>query len=528
MALPARRGKTPARFRRQLVTPPSNRGSFPLRLESSLFDDRFAALGCSALNLSRAHPPPANVPESTKPNRETLGAKGQSPSLAASIGLFDATMVVMGGIVGSGIFINPYVVASLVHTPALILGAWLAGGAIALVGAFVYAELAGRMPAVGGQYAYLREAYHPLFGFLYGWVLLFVIGAGGTAAVAVTFAKYFHTLSQTSVSENLIAVAAVASLTLINCLGVRAGTGVQSLFMVLRILAIILVAVCGAWLVMRHAAPPGPVWHPLLDRPISFDFLSVLGATMIPVLFAYGGWQTTNFIAAEIRDPRKNLPRALLLGVVGVIVLYVTVNFFYVQALGPAGLASTSTPASELMRRALGGKGAALIAAAIAASTIGFLSNAMLTYPRVYFAMADDGVFPRIFARVGSSTRVPVWSIALQGLLTISVVLLGTYEQILSYVVVMDWVFFGLSASCLFVFRRRERLNASSETASTGYRVPGHPWTTGLFTTVAALIVLNTIYKYPRNSAIALCILFLGVPVYFLLRRFEGRRGRTE
>jgi basic amino acid/polyamine antiporter, APA family len=528
MALPGHYCKTPTRFRCHLVTPPSNRDSFPLRLESSLFDDRFAPLGCSALNLLRAHPPLVNVPESNKPNPEPLGAKGESPSLAASIGLFDATMVVMGGIVGSGIFINPYVVASLVHTPALILGAWLAGGAIALVGAFVYAELAGRMPAVGGQYAYLRKAYHPLFGFLYGWVLLFVIGAGGTAAVAVTFAKYFHALSQTGVSENLVAVVAVASLTLINCLGVRAGTGVQSFFMVLRILAIILVAACGAWLVMRPAAAPGPVWHPLLDRPVSFDFLSVLGATMIPVLFAYGGWQTTNFIAAEIRDPRKNLPRALLLGVVGVIVLYVSVNFFYVQALGPAGLASTSTPASELMRRALGGKGAALIAAAIAASTLGFLSNAMLTYPRVYFAMADDGVFPRIFARVGSSTRVPVWSIALQGLLTISVVLLGTYEQILSYVVVMDWMFFGLSASCLFVFRRRERLNASSETASTGYRVPGHPWTTGLFTAVAVLIVLNTIYKYPRNSAIALCILFLGVPVYFLLRRFEGRRNRSD
>lgn len=464
-----------------------------------------------------------------KPTQPPPAAKESSSGLAARIGLFDATMVVMGGIVGSGIFINPYVVAGLVHTPGLILGAWIAGGAIALVGAFVYAELAGRMPAVGGQYAYLREAYHPIFGFLYGWVLLFVIGAGGTAATAVTFAKYFHELSRTGVSENFIAVAAVASLTVINCLGVRAGTGVQSFFMVLRILAIILVAACGAWLVMRPAAVPGPAWHPLLDRPVSFDLLTVLGATMVPVLFAYGGWQTTNFIAAEIRDPRKNLPRALLLGVIGVIALYVSVNFFYVQALGPVGLAATGTPASELMRRALGGRGAALIAAAIATSTLGFLSNAMLTYPRVYFAMAEDGVFPRIFARLGSGTRVPVWSIALQGLLTCSVVLLGTYEQILSYVVVMDWVFFGLSASCLFVFRRREKRQASGEGSSTtGYRVPGHPWTTGLFTGIAWLIVLNTIYKYPRNSAIALCILFVGVPVYFLLRRLEARRISQE
>lgn len=468
------------------------------------------------------------MPKPNHPGQTDPSAKVSSGGLAARIGLFDATMVVMGGIVGSGIFINPYVVAGLVHTPGLILGAWLAGGALALVGAFIYAELAGRMPAVGGQYAYLREAYHPIFGFLYGWVLLFVIGAGGTAATAVTFAKYFHELSQAGVSENFIAVGAVAILTLINCAGVRAGTGVQSFFMVLRIVAIVLVAGCGGWLVLNHRAVPGPAWHPLLDRPVSFDLLTVVGATMVPVLFAYGGWQTTNFIAAEIRDPRKNLPRALLLGVIGVIVLYVSVNFFYVQALGPVGLAATGTPASELMRRALGGRGAALIAAAIAASTLGFLSNAMLTYPRVYFAMAEDGVFPRIFAKLGSTTRVPVWSIALQGLLTISVVLLGTYEQILSYVVVMDWVFFGLSASCLFVFRRREKVRNSGEASAAGYRVPGHPWTTGLFTGVAWLIVLNTIYKYPRNSAIALCILFVGVPVYFLLRRLETRRLGQE
>jgi APA family basic amino acid/polyamine antiporter len=463
----------------------------------------------------------APVPKAAHSIPAARDPKVSSPGLTPSLGLFAATMVVMGGIVGSGIFINPYVVAGLVHTPALILGAWAAGGALALLGAFVYAELGARMPAVGGQYAYLREAFHPLFGFLYGWVLLFVIGAGGTAATAVTFAKYFHELSRSSLPESTIAVAAVAALTLINCLGVRAGSGVQSLFMVLRILAIVLVASCGAWIAMRPAAVPGPAWHPLLDRPVSFDLLTVFGATMVPVLFAYGGWQTTNFIASEIRDPRKNLPRALLLGVIGVIVLYVTVNFVYVQALGPAGLAATSTPASELMRRALGRIGAALIAAAIAISTLGFLSNAMLTYPRVYFAMAEDGVFPRVFARLGSRTRVPVWSIALQGALTITVVLLGTYEQILSYVIAMDWIFFGLSASCLFVFRRREKRAAESSgrpLPPPGYRVPGHPWTTLIFTAASFLIVLNTIYKYPRNSGIALCILFAGIPVYFLLR----------
>lgn len=435
-------------------------------------------------------------------------------------------MVVMGGIIGSGIFINPYVVAKLVHTPALILGAWIAGGVLALIGAFIYAELADRMPRVGGQYAYIREAYHPVLGFLFGWAELFVIGAGGSAAVVVTFARYFRELTQTSASENLIAIISVTLLVLINSMGVSAGSGVQSLFMVLRIVGVSLVVACGARFILGPGAPH-PLWHPLLDRPISLDLLTVLGATMIPILFAYGGWQTSNFIAGEIRDPRKNLPRALLLGVLGVIGLYVSVNFVYVEALTPAGLAATSTPASEVMRRALGSFGARLIAVAIAISTIGFLSQAMLTFPRVYFAMAEDGVLPRGIARLSSRSRAPVVAIALQGAVILTVVLLGTFEQILSYVVVMDWLFFGLTASCVFVFRSREKraMPASPPAGSEipGYRIPGHPWTTALFTAAAWLIVLNTIYKYPRNSGVALCILFAGVPVYFALQKMIRR-----
>jgi basic amino acid/polyamine antiporter, APA family len=469
------------------------------------------------------------LPDST-PSREAQIPSpqlGPRPTLAARLGLYDATMLVMGGIVGSGIFINPYVVARLVHTPALILGAWLAGGAIALAGAFIYAELADRMPKVGGQYAYIREAYHPLLGFLYGWISLVVIHAGGSAAVAVTFAKYFSVFSHGAVPEKFIAVAVVLVFTVVNCLGVRAGGGVQSVFMLLRIVAIAMIVACGAWLIFW----PSPnaartAWFPLLDRPLSFDLLAVFGATMIPVLFAYGGFQTSNYVAGEIREPRKNLPKALLLGVIGVIVLYVSANFIYVQALSPAGLAGTATPASAVMSRvpgSLGGSlGGALIAVAIAISTLGFLSQAMLSYPRVAFAMAEDGVLPSVFARLGLRSRAPVAAIALLGGLISATVLLGTYEQILSYVVVMDWLFFGLSASCLFIFRARDaRGGAAAQEA--GYRVPGHPWTTGVFVAVAWLVVLNTIYKYPRNAGIALCILFAGIPVYFL---FRGRSGR--
>jgi len=452
---------------------------------------------------------------------------GPRPTLAARLGLFDATMLVMGGIVGSGIFINPYVVAGLVHTPALILGAWLAGGAIALAGAFIYAELADRMPKVGGQYAYIRDAYHPLAGFLYGWISLLTIHAGGSAAVAVTFAKYFHVFSHDAISEKWIAVAVVLLFTVVNCLGVRAGGGVQSVFMLLRIAAIAMIVACGVRLIFWP--PPGAAhtaWFPLLDRPLSFDLLTVFGATMIPVLFAYGGFQTSNYVAAEIRDPRENLPKALLLGVIGVIVLYLAANFIYVQALSPAGLAATSTPASTVMSRALGTVGGALIAIAIAISTLGFLSQAMLSYPRVAFAMAEDGVLPGMFARLGTRSRAPVAAIALLGALISATVLLGSYEQILSYVVVMDWLFFGLSASCLFVFRARD-VRSGAAAQESGYRVPGHPWTTGGFVAVAWLVVLNTIYKYPRNAGVALCILFAGVPVYFLVSG-RARRPRSS
>ena len=447
--------------------------------------------------------------------------------LTARLGIFDATMVVMGGIIGSGIFINSYVVAKLVHTPAMILGAWLAGGALALIGAFVYAELANRMPKVGGQYAYIREAYDSLLGFLYGWVSLLVINAGGTAAVAVTFGKYFREFSHGAVAENVAAVSMVVALTAINCVGVRAGSGVQSFFMVLRILAIVMIVCCGAWFLFRSPAPH-PSWYPLLDRPASFDLLTVFGAALIPVIFAYGGWQTSNYIASEIREPRKNLPKALLLGVAGVIALYVSINIIYVEVLSPAGLAATTIPASAVMYATLGNVGSTLIASAIAISTVGFLSQAMLTNPRVAFAMAQDGLLPRTFARLGSRSHVPVPSIILQGVITSAAVLLGTFEQLLSYVVVMDWLFFGLTASCIFVFRRREGLAQESSNAEAGFRVPGHPWTTGLFVLVAWLIVLNTIYKYPRNAGAAVCILLAGVPVYYLLRPRATRTAGSE
>jgi APA family basic amino acid/polyamine antiporter len=449
--------------------------------------------------------------------------------LARRLGLFDATMIVMGGIVGSGIFINPYVVARQVHTPFLILGAWLAGGAVALAGAFVYAELAARRPRVGGQYAYLREAFHPSIAFLYGWALLLVIQTGGMAAVAVTFARYFAELTHTGLPDWTVASITLALLTVVNCLGVRSGSNVQSLLMVLKILAIAALVVCGVFAV---AEPRSLAQAPLLDRPLSLGLLAGMGAAMTPVMFAYGGWQTASFVAGEMREPRRDLPRGLLIGVCGVIVLYTLVNFASLRALGVEGLAATKTPASAVMRLAFGPRGATLIAVGIAVSTLGFLSQSMLTAPRVYFAMAEDGLFFKAVARLDGRTRAPVVAIVLQGVLAAVIAVSGKYEQILNYVVSVDFIWFGLTALSLFVFRRRAVTHAGTVEAATadndargGFRVPGHPFTTALFAAACALIVAATISQHPADSAVGLAIVVSGIPVYFLWRGLRQEKN---
>ena len=438
----------------------------------------------------------------------------QPAGLVRRLGLFDVTMIVMGGIIGSGIFINPYVVARQVHTPLMILGAWAIGGLIALAGAFIYAELAALRPEVGGQYAYLREAYHPGVAFVYGWALLLVTQTGGMAAVAVTFAHYFIELTHTPLSEGMVATLALGLLTAINCLGVKQGSAVQSILMVTKILAIAGL-VAGGWF---WVSSPYPAVRPVLGRPFSLDMVTAMGAAMTPVLFAYGGWQTSCFIAGEIIEPEKNLPRGLVAGVLGVIALYLSVNWVCVRDLGPMGLAATTTPASAVMRVALGERGATLIAVGIAVSTLGFLSQCILTAPRVYFAMAKDKVFFRGVAWLSPRTHVPVAAIGLQGVSATVIALSGRYEQILNYVVSTDFIFFGLTATCLFVFRRRARRRSYEATTreSRRVRMPGHPVTTALFVTACWFVVVNTLFKYPGNSALGLGIVLAGIPVYFL------------
>ncbi|MGO9539632.1 MAG: APC family permease [Terriglobales bacterium] len=441
--------------------------------------------------------------------RVAKAAPSGKPGLARKLGLFDATMLVMGGIVGSGIFINPYVVARQVHTPALILGAWIFGGIIAVGGAFIWAELAATMPEVGGQYAYLREAYHPVVAFLYGWVLLLVIQTGGMAVVSITFARYFLELTGMHTQEWVVATAALAMLTLINCLGVKTGGRTQSALMVMKIVAITVLVIAGLVLAGKHVTMTTAA-----ERESS---LTSFGAAMVPVLFSYGGWQTANFLAGEMKEPRKDLPRGLLLGVLGVVVLYLSVNWVCLRSLGPEALAATTTPATAVMRLALGQRGATFIAAAIAVSTLGFLSQSILTAPRVYFAMADDGLFFRAVAWLDPRTRVPLIAIVLQSVWTMVIALSGRYEQILNYVISMDFLFFGMTATTIFVFRRRAA--RGDVDSSNTYHVPGHPVSTAVFVAICWWVVANTIYRYPKNSLIGYALLLAGIPVYWFWSR---------
>src|ERR1035438_10299960 len=419
-------------------------------------------------------------------------------------------MLVMGGIVGSGIFMNPSVVARQVHTPFLILGVWVAGGALAMLGAFIWAELATRLPGAGGQYLYLREAYHPAVAFVYGWVLLLVTQTGGMAAVAGTFARYYREISGVGGSDSAIAAAVLLGLTAINCLGARAGSNVQSALMLLKMGAIAAMVVAGM-------ALGGGTIHPLplLDRPVSPGLLGAIGAASIPVAFAYGGWQTATFVAGEMRNPGRDLSRGLLAGITGVVVLYLAVNVVCLKVLGPAGLAATRTPASAVMRAALGERGAQWIAMGIAISTLGFLSQGILTAPRVYYAMARDGLFFETVGRLSARTGAPVVAIVLQGVFATVIALSGRYEQILNYVVSVDFISFALTAGALFVFRHRDAGGRGDGI----YRAPGHPYTTAAFVLTCAGIVASTIAAYPANSAVGLLILLAGIPVYWYWHR---------
>ena len=422
-------------------------------------------------------------------------------------------MVVIGGIIGAGIFLTPSIVAQRLDTPLLVLGVWVMGGAIALAGAFSYAELGALFPKAGGQYVYLRDGLHPLAGFLYGWALLLVIESGAIAAVAITFATYALRVAGAPEGAKVpLAIGSLVVLSAINYVGVKPGSRVLNVFVVLKVAALAVLVGAG-FLAAGHAG-----WF-TQARPAASGTPSTLvafGAALVPILFTYGGWQNANYVGEEIENAKKNLPLALMAGTVAVVLIYVTVNVVYLRALGLQGLASSTAPAADAARRMFGPGGDVFVSAAIAVSTFGFLDLAILAPTRVYYAMAADGLFVPALARLHPRFSTPSLAIIVQSTWSCILALTGTYEQLTNYVVFADWIFFGLTVYTVLPFRRMAPLETRPPDA---FRAPGYPVVQIVFAAIAAAVVLSVIRAAPSSAAKGAVLIAIGIPVYYWYAR---------
>lgn len=418
-------------------------------------------------------------------------------------------VVVAGGIVGVGIFANPANVARIVGDPALILLVWLFGGAIALIGGFVWAELASRYPEVGGQYVYLQRAYPPVVGFLYGIALLFIINGGSLAAVAILFASYVDRsfLPLGAFGVRALAAVALIGLTAVNAVGVRAGTWTNNALMGAKVAGMLALVA----LAFGHGASPASHFDVSNVAAVVGSSPRMILTALVPILFAYGGWQSCANIAAEIKDPARNLARATVLGVVVVVTLYLSLNLAYLWVLTPEQVAASPALAADMARAVAGDAGARFVSLLIVVSSLGFIAVVVLTGSRLIYAMAADGLFLGRAAMLHPRYRTPVFALWFQAAVCLALMATNTYDQLLSYVVFADWLFFGLTAAALFVVGGRTR-------------VPGHPFTTALFVAVAAGVVLNSFVAAPAQSAIGSAILGVAAAIYYLNRGLRTAR----
>ncbi len=450
---------------------------------------------------------------------DTAGTASSTGTYARRIGPFSGTMMVVGGIIGSGIFLNPALVAERARTVELTLAVWVLGGAIALLGALVFAELGARRPVAGGGYVYLRDAYGRLPAFLYAWTLLLVIATGAIAAVAITFATYTASLAGLSPAARLpLAVGSILLLSAINYVGVKPGAITQNVLTVLKLTALAILIVAG--LTLAGSPAPADQLAPLPQGEV----LLAVGAALVPVLFAFGGWQQTNFVAEELIDPERNLPRALVLGAIIVVAVYLLANLAYLRTLGITELARSSAPAADAMDALLGSPGRRLIAAGIAISTFGFLNLVILVSPRVYQAMAHDGLFFPSLARLHPRYRTPSAAILFQGAWAVILTLTGRYGDLLDYVVFGDWIFFAAVTSTVFVFRARER--SGREPSTLRFRMPGFPLVPLAFILAALYVVVGSIASNPANAMKGSVLILLGVPVFLFWKRVSGSAGQ--
>lgn len=440
--------------------------------------------------------------------RPPADAGGQRPAsgLRRELGLFSAALLVVGGIIGSGIFFTPAETARALPSAAWVLGVWALGGVVALAGALTYAELGAMLPDAGGGYVYIREAFGRLPAFLCGWMTLLLIASGAIAAVAMGFAGYLEVFVPLDLFGGRIGVAAITIvvLTATNCLGVKPGTITANVFTVAKIGALAALIVLG---LLRSPATP-----PVSGSGVPFTPPLVTGfaTAFVAVLFTIGGWQQTNMVAGEIRDPARNLPRALMIGIAIVIAVYLGATTTYLRALGRDGLGASSAPAADTMRMLVGTSGVQFIVMAAMLSIFGFVNVALLTNARLLYALGQDGVFLRAAGRAHPRFGSP--HVALMMLGGWSLVLLfatrGAIGTLLSGVVFADWIFFGLGAASVFVLRR------TRPALPRPYRVLGYPWTPAFFVLCAVVGIVSAYVSQLRMSLVGTLMLGAGVLVF--------------
>ena len=457
-------------------------------------------------------------------------------SLRRELGLFSTTLLVVGGIIGSGIFFTPSQVARALPQGEWILAVWVAGGVVALAGALTYAELGAMMPDAGGGYVYIREAFGGLPAFLYGWMLLTVIATAAVAAVAMGFAGYVSELvnvrplgallaplgvAEDRAGQMVVAAMTICLVSLTNYLGIRPTAVVQNTLTIAKVTALAGLIVGGLVSWTRVASPDvaavagvaSPAAAGLAGAPGSL--LTGLAVAFPAVLFTIGGWQQMNMVAGEVRAPERTIPRALLLGIAIVIVVYLGANAVYLHVLGPAGLAASNAVAGDAATRIAGPTGGAVIRIAAMLSILGLINVIILATPRIFFMMARDGVFPsavsRVHPRFGSPHAaiivMAVWSLVLLAMTG------GDIGDLISGVVFADWIFFGLGGASLLVLRR------TRPAAARPYRVPGYPAVPLFFLGAACVGIVSSFVGAPAMSLVGTALLAAGVAAYFVMRR---------
>lgn len=460
-----------------------------------------------------------------------------SPGLERGLTLLDATMLVVGSMIGSGIFIVSADIARNMGSPGWLLLVWIASGVMTLFAALSYGELAAAMPRAGGQYVFLREGLGHLTGFLYGWTLFVVIQTGTIAAVAVAFARFLgvflpavspdvflsfgHVPMPGGVIElglspqRLVAIAVVAVLTLVNMSGLREAKWVQNTFTVAKTAALLGLIVLGI-VVGRNADAVAVNFHGMFQgAPVGTALVLAFGAAMVGSLFSSDAWNNVTFAAAEVRHPERNLPLALALGTGAVTVLYLLANLAYLMVLPLTRIqgAPEDRVATLVMQQVLGGPGLYLMAAAILISTFGCVNGLILSGARVYYAMARDGLFFHRAGLISPRTRVPVWALAMQGVWTAALTLTGTYGQLLDYVIFAALIFYVLTMIALF------RLRTTRPEMPRPYRAWGYPVVPALYILAASGVALTLLVAKPVYTVSGLCLVILGIPVYLLWRR---------